>query len=46
MTPLVCKKDRSDSSPDILEVVQTTNAWQPLANVQGRRDEGSGLGQG
>lgn len=39
-------KDHSDSRPDILEVVQTRNTWQPLANAQRRKDEGSSLGHG
>lgn len=42
MLPFVCKKDRSHSSPDRLEVVQARNTLQPLANVQRRKDEGSG----
>lgn len=30
-------KDCSDSRPDVLEVVQTKNHWQPLAKVQGKK---------
>jgi hypothetical protein len=37
--PILCKKDRSDSHPDILAAVQTENTWQPPANVPGRKDE-------
>lgn len=45
MIPFVSEKDHSHNSPDVWEVVQTRDMWQPFAEVQGGEDEGLGSRQ-
>lgn len=44
MIPFVREKDHSGHSPDVGEMVQTRDMWQPFAHVQGGEDEALGSG--
>lgn len=46
MIPFVREKDHSGHSPDVGEMVQTRDMWQPFAHVQGGEDEALGSGWG